>query len=225
MRPSTSKSPSSSPFPIGSVVRFTIGSLGLSRRDDLGHCVHETAERGDVGVVAFMHPNQKACRGWFYVEVDSRLEPSVKLYAGVSPNMVEGVSVGAVIYSSSPSPSPRARYEMRPAPRSNPDALLSGAWIVVDADASGRIVARFAIDGRDRAEAWIAKHRSKREVGVAAGIAVGTTVDRALCRYCGHTFADHSTERAGFWACASPARCVCAIFVDRDGFPVPIKKG
>jgi hypothetical protein len=81
---------------IGTRVRFTRDNLGASRRDDLCHIVAaEAFGQGDAGTVAFMHPNQKpsprGCKGWFYVEVESKTEPGVKLYVGVHPAMVEAV--------------------------------------------------------------------------------------------------------------------------------------
>jgi hypothetical protein len=53
-------------------------------------------------------------------------------------------------------------YKMQPAPRNNPEGTLQGAWIV--RDPTGRIVARFTCDGRDKAEAWI----YKKVLGVTA---------------------------------------------------------
>lgn len=74
---------------IGSKVRFTRNGLGLSRRDDLSRVVAETVNAGDVGTVAFRHPNKRMCPDWVYVEVESKAEPGTKLYAGVGPSMIE----------------------------------------------------------------------------------------------------------------------------------------
>jgi hypothetical protein len=74
----------------GTRVRFTRNGLGVSRRDDLSHVVaSEVANIGDVGTVAFRHPNVTKCADWVYVEVDSKTEPGLKLYVGVSPSMIE----------------------------------------------------------------------------------------------------------------------------------------
>ncbi|HZL96041.1 MAG TPA: hypothetical protein VFB99_20455 [Vicinamibacterales bacterium] len=80
----------------GQRVRFTRDNLGASLRDEL-YCV--TAERyniGDEGVVSFPHPNQKpapmGCKGWWYVEVDSKDVPGEKRYVGVHPMMVAAVA-------------------------------------------------------------------------------------------------------------------------------------
>lgn len=78
----------------GQRVRFTRDNLGASLRDEL-YCV--TAERygtEDKGIVSFPHhPNQKpaprGCKGWWYVEVDSKEVPGEKRYVGVHPMMVE----------------------------------------------------------------------------------------------------------------------------------------
>lgn len=49
-----------------------------------------------------------------------------------------------------------------PAPQSNPDARLDGAWIIREIKPGqqvrhGKIVARFQADGRDQAEVWLAR--------------------------------------------------------------------
>ena len=51
-------------------------------------------------------------------------------------------------------------YTMSPAPRSNPEGRLDGAWVVkyhlANVLPEGRVVIRFQTDGRDMAEAWLA---------------------------------------------------------------------
>jgi hypothetical protein len=52
-------------------------------------------------------------------------------------------------------------YRMVPAPRSNPDGRLDGAWVVQTRVNYGRpwvTVARFGFDGRDQCEAWAHYH-------------------------------------------------------------------
>lgn len=77
----------------GQKVRFTVPSLGASERDDLGHVVSDTYGPSDMGVLAFLHPNQKpspqGCKGWWFVEVDSKTGPARKLYVGVGPSMIK----------------------------------------------------------------------------------------------------------------------------------------
>lgn len=79
-------------LPKGTRVRFTLGSLGASERDDIAHVVG-TARYGieDVGIVDFPHPNQKGCRGWVFVAVDSKEGPPRTLYVGVAPGMIKPV--------------------------------------------------------------------------------------------------------------------------------------
>ena len=72
---------------IGTPVRFLLNKLGASRRDQLFAVTGDDFGIGDGGVVAFAHPNQKACRGWVYVEVESKVTDE-KLYVGVGPSMV-----------------------------------------------------------------------------------------------------------------------------------------
>lgn len=60
---------------------------------------------------------------------------------------------------------------MTPAPRSNPDGKLMGSWVVLGL--TGKVVARFPVDGRDKAEAWIAARleaKSRRDRAVSAGV-------------------------------------------------------
>jgi hypothetical protein len=77
------------PVPAGAKVRFTMDSLGASRRDDLGHVVAETFGIGDEGQAAFIHPHKMcAATGWFYVEVVSKVNGE-KLYVGVRSGMWE----------------------------------------------------------------------------------------------------------------------------------------
>jgi len=80
------------PFPPGSRVKFTINNLGASLRTELSRVTEETYGTDDAGVVAFAHPNRKACPDWVYVEVDSKNEPGAKRYVGVNPHMVEAAS-------------------------------------------------------------------------------------------------------------------------------------
>ena len=75
-------------IPIGTFVSFTTPSLGASRRDELHATTGEVYGPGDSGVVAFPHPNRKACPNWVYVEVDSKEIPGEKRYVGVTARMV-----------------------------------------------------------------------------------------------------------------------------------------
>lgn len=75
-------------YPIGTKVRFTVDGLGASERDNLGRVTSEVYGIGDTGTVHYAHPNPQ-CKGWFYVEVESRRERGHKLYVGVAPHMVE----------------------------------------------------------------------------------------------------------------------------------------
>ena len=75
----------------GPRVRFLANNLGASEADNLTRLVHDTYGIGDSGIVAFEHPNQKACAGWVYVEVDSKMGTPRKLYVGVAPDMYEVV--------------------------------------------------------------------------------------------------------------------------------------
>jgi len=78
---------------IGTKVRFTRGPLGASDdKDNVCHIVSEMFGPGDVGVVAFPHPNRNnkyhdksmrdsLAKTW-YVEVESKVNPGQKLYVG-----------------------------------------------------------------------------------------------------------------------------------------------
>ncbi len=76
----------------GLTIRFVIDNLGAEREGWPGRVVDEIFGRGDVGTVAYKHPNRKACKDWWYVEVRSRRDPEQKLYVGILPRMVELVS-------------------------------------------------------------------------------------------------------------------------------------
>lgn len=73
---------------VGTKVRFLRNNLGASERDDLSHFVEEKFSIGDVGIVAFPHPNaenkkhpmRKVLKEIAYVEVESREQPGHKLY-------------------------------------------------------------------------------------------------------------------------------------------------
>lgn len=73
----------------GQRVRFLRDNLGASLRDALYVCTGETYGSRDEGTVSFPHPNQRKCKGWFYVEVDSKAVLGEKRYVGVAPNMIE----------------------------------------------------------------------------------------------------------------------------------------
>lgn len=82
---------------IGTKVRFVIDHLGAQRSMNgkatnglqlVPGVVPELFGRNDHGVVAFPHPNERL-KDWWYVEVDSRTEPGLKLYVSASPFMVE----------------------------------------------------------------------------------------------------------------------------------------
>lgn len=73
----------------GMRVRFTANNLGASERDALHRVTADRYDAGDVGIVAFPHPNRQACRGWWYVAVDSKVGPARTLYVAVAPGMVE----------------------------------------------------------------------------------------------------------------------------------------
>jgi hypothetical protein len=88
MKKSTASKPKALPG-IGDKVRFITDQLGASRRDELYQVTSDTYGIGDEGYVAFYHPNQKTCPDWFYVEVDSKTEPGVKLYVGITTRMCE----------------------------------------------------------------------------------------------------------------------------------------
>jgi len=68
-------------------VRFVGDAVGLgaSERDELHRVTEERYSEGEMGVLAFPHPNQAAngCVGWWYVEVDSKIGEPRKLYVGV----------------------------------------------------------------------------------------------------------------------------------------------
>ena len=74
----------------GTKVRFVVGSLGASERDDLGHVTSDVYGPGEGGTIAFRHPNPNL-KGWWYVEVDSKGKPGEKRYVGVTERMVEAV--------------------------------------------------------------------------------------------------------------------------------------
>lgn len=80
----------------GVKVRFAddANGLGASERDELHRVTEERYGAGEVGVLAFPHPNQAAngCVGWWYVEVDSKIGEPRKLYVGVWPGGFEVLS-------------------------------------------------------------------------------------------------------------------------------------
>ena len=49
------------PLPKGTRVTFTMIGLAASERDDLAHCTEDVYGIDDGGIVAFPHPNVKAC--------------------------------------------------------------------------------------------------------------------------------------------------------------------
>lgn len=75
----------------GPRVRFAKGThdLGSSEPTDLTRVTEDRYGEGETGVIAFEHPNQKACPGWVFVEVDSKIGPPRKLYVGVGPRMFD----------------------------------------------------------------------------------------------------------------------------------------
>jgi hypothetical protein len=68
------------------------GELGASEADDLGHVVADTYCAGEEGVLAFEHPNPKACPGWVYVEVVGKSDPTKRFYVGVPSSAIEVIS-------------------------------------------------------------------------------------------------------------------------------------
>lgn len=70
-------------------VAFLSDGFGASEADDLGHVTDETFGRGNYGVLAFPHPNEKHCKDWVYVEVISANDPARRLYVGVQEQQIE----------------------------------------------------------------------------------------------------------------------------------------
>jgi hypothetical protein len=78
------------PTTLGPKVRFTVNGLGASEANNLGKYVRgNDYGTNDVGIVAFEHPNVRACACWVYIEVDSKTGPARSLYVAVSIEHIE----------------------------------------------------------------------------------------------------------------------------------------
>lgn len=75
--------------PVDTRVRIIGKDLGASRLAELWKITDELYGAGDIGRVAFQHPNARLAAEWFYVEVDSKEVPGEKRYVGCTKALVE----------------------------------------------------------------------------------------------------------------------------------------